>query len=194
MGHKPVAPTEDEKRKSCIQFIAAVIVPQDMAEHLSSFLDLLDSETLYCAGDLASISMRLSEREAREHKSCLSGMIYMEESTDIRTVANHIDLIERDVLSLPAMTMLLPTLRELELMDSDAEEYDYFTAHAKLSRYSTMDRIPYHQNDELVKLVHEYQHRNDEVVNLIHRQGISDPGLIRVHLTNDAPALTDGLL
>jgi hypothetical protein len=79
-------------------------------------------------------------------------------------------------------------------MDSEEENCPHIQSHIEVSKYSRSSRIPYHQNEELVALVHEYYWRKDEIINLMQVKGIKDIGLVREHLLNESPALAEGIL
>lgn len=161
-------------------------------EPLTWKLNSFDDDDLAATAMLAGHGV---ERHAERAKEALvRGLIMSEENLDIRTLASHLGYLDDLKLSMGEVHMMLSALRYLELLPPEDEHYPYLKSHEKLYLYSDSSRIPYHQNDELIRLVHEYPEKHEEIVNLIHVQGITDVGLVREHVANAAPVLSDGLL
>lgn len=190
----------EAEREQCIAHVATKAMgtgrhSEFIREPLLTYLRQMDDRTLRAVAVLTNLIP--SSKSYSDEISAVRSLILGGEDTDhrdIRTFANHIQELENRDITLQDLILLLSTLRYLELVDEEGEEYPYLASHVKLMRYQYRDDLPYHHNDELVKLVHDNHERHEEIVNLMYRESIKDVGLIGEHLRNKAPALKDGIL
>jgi hypothetical protein len=184
-----------ENREEFMRYIAMSCCDDErmrdvLADLLVFEMELLDDDTL--AATAMILGHRVDRNYQYEQRALVRGMIMGGEALDIRTLASHLDDLHTAGINLMDTYLLLSSLRYLELISDDDEYYPFLNAHAALSsRYS---RIPYHQNEELIRLVHEYPEKHEKIARIIHIDGITDIGLVREHLLNAAPVLVDGIL
>lgn len=174
----------------CVRLCRATRQLEMLREPLTAHLGNMDDETIFTVVELAHLcpeNVKFSD-DAGE----LISLIFDENSDDIRFFGKHLQDFKDREISLQNFSLLLSTLRYLEMV-GEGEDYPYMESHYRLMHVYS-ERVPYHHNDELVTLVHEHADRSDEIVDLMYREGIRDPGLIREHMRNAAPALKDGLL
>lgn len=163
-----------------------------LTDHLIFDMESFDDDTL--AATAMVLGHRVDRNYENEKLALVRGMILGGEALDIRTLASHLDDLHTTGINLMDAYLLLSTLRSLELMSPEEDYYPFLKAHADLSRYPPNYRIPYHQNEELVRLVHEYPEKHEEIKKIIRMDGITDIGLVREHLLNAAPVLAEGIL
>lgn len=184
------------RRDYAMQFIWDQCCPDPQSaeflkDHIMWTLECFDDDTLAAAEQVACLTGR--NKDFRD-TSILRSLIMNEEPIDLRTIANHAISVESKEIDLDDLSLLIGTLRHLGLMGSDDEFYPHLGSHFKFLRYEKTGRTAYHQNDELVRLVHEYPSLNAQIIDLRYVQGIKDVGLAKEHLLNKAPALADGIL
>lgn len=163
-----------------------------LTEKLIFTMELFDDDTLVAIAMI--LGHNVDRNYQREQRTLVRGMIFGSEALSIRTLASHLDDLPALEINLMDAYLLLDSLRHLELFLPDEDYYPFLKSHANLLRYAKGSPVPYHHNDELVRLVHEYPEKHEEIVNLIHIEGITDAGLVREHLLNAAPALAEGIL
>jgi hypothetical protein len=163
-----------------------------ISDRLIFDMEQFDDDTLAAAAMILGHRVELNHQ--RHQRNLVRGMIMEGESLDIRTLANHLADLDAAKISLMDTYLLLSSLRDWELLSPDEDYYPFLKSHADLSRYSRNARIPHHQNEQLIRLVHEYPEKHDEIVKIIHVAGITDIGLVREHLLNAAPVLAEGIL
>lgn len=165
---------------------------QVIGDRLIFDMEQFDDDTL--AATAMILGYRVESNHQRHQRSLVRSMIIDGASLDIRTLASHLDDLAAAKMSLMDTYLLLSSLRDLELLSPDDDYYPFLKSHADLSLYSRNSRIPYHQNEQLIRLVHEYPEKHEEIVKIIHIDGIADIGLVREHLLNAAPVLAEGIL
>jgi hypothetical protein len=163
-----------------------------ISDRLIFDMEQFDDDTL--AATAMILGHRVEPNHQRNQRSLVRSMIMDGDSLDIRTLASHLDDLDAAKINLDDTYLLLSSLRDLGLLSPDEDYYPFLKSHADLSRYSRSSRIPYHQNEQLIRLVHEYPEKHEEIVKIVHIDGITDIDLAREHLLNAAPVLAEGIL
>lgn len=182
-----------EYREATISFIGMascddVALWEHLKEPMTWILEGFSDDDLRLTALLAS--HLVPRHEEMSKKRLLRSLINNGDFLGIRTLVNHLDEIQEMQMSMHDACYLLDSLRRLKLMSDDDDYYPFLKSQEPLLRKN----IYGNQNDELMKLVHDYPQKSDEIITLFYTKGIKDAGLVRVHVENKAPALTDGIL
>jgi hypothetical protein len=186
-----------ENREEFMRYIAMSCCDDErmgevLTDHLVFNMEMFDDDTLGATAMI--LGHRVDRSYQQEQRALVRGMIFGGEVLDIRTLASHLDELHTTGINLMDAYLLLSSLRSLELMAPEDDYYPFLKSHAYLSRFPPNYRIPYHQQEELIRLVHDYPEKHEEITRIIRIDGITDIGLVREHLLNAAPVLAEGIL
>lgn len=148
----------------------------------------------YNNADLTGLyDLILSVRGTRSHREMLS-LVLEEDMPLIRLVFKYVESLMRGDISVSEMSLIVSGLRSIDVMSPEDEDCPGMLAHIAVGRGVLRDKNqnPYHWDDDLMRVVHEYPDRIDEIRMYRMNRGC-DSGGLREHM-KAPPALAEGAL
>lgn len=185
-----------EAREDMVLYTAMACDPHrgPQFEDIQYYLESVGDDHLEAATQLVSLGDELQHTD-KHIMRFISTLICANTPVLMLAMSEYFDLVRSNKVSLHRLTDLVGALMEADILPSPSGAYVPLEPHLKVmkgtGRFFTSS---YCRDIELIRVVHENSDRCDDIIKLSQEDNITSGGLLREHLHNASPALSDGLL